>query len=358
MANEAVACGASSCGGGADEAGTSSGVYSPKNRMKFLCSYGGKILPRHTDGQLKYVGGETRVIGVPRDIKFPELMKKLTSEVEGDMVLKYQLTPEDLDVLVSVRNDEDLKHMLEEYDRHETGGTAKFRAFLFPSTPIVLENQNTPTDPHAVENRYIDAINNTVRANPNSGLPSVTANRPTFSISASSSPSGNSPESTTDPVLHEQSFKGGYHNSRLGMHKVHSSPSLYNLGSHHHQSNNHGSHYLYQQQHHHHHQHHQQHHPHGSQSARPPHEPHRMTPPSLSGQPSFGRAPLIPLNQYYSNVHSVGSSNIHNWNSNSHNMGSGNGSKYGYYDEHSAYGCRGTERFDSTPTSPRNKILE
>ncbi|WCJ18613.1 Octicosapeptide/Phox/Bem1p family protein [Euphorbia peplus] len=357
MANEAVAY---ACGGGGDEAA----ISSPKGiRIKFLCSYGGKILPRHTDGQLKYVGGETRVIGVPRHIKFSELMKKLTSEVEGDMVLKYQLTPEDLDVLVSVRNDEDLKHMLEEYDRHETGGTTKFRAYLFPATPIVLENQNAPPDPHVVENRYIDAINNTVRANPNSGLPSVSANRPTFSISASSSPSGNSPESNTDHMLHEQSFKSGYHNSRLGMHKVHSSPSLYNLGSHHHQSSNHGSHYLYQQQQQHLHQHHQQQqqqhqHQHSSQSARPPHEPHRMTPLSLSGQQSFGRAPLIPPNQYHSNVHSIGSSNIHNWNSSSHNMGSGNSNKYGYYDEHSAYGCRGTERFDSLPTSPRNKILE
>lgn len=36
---------------------------------------------------------------------------------EGDMVLKYQLIPEDLESLVSVRNDEDLRHMLEEYDR-------------------------------------------------------------------------------------------------------------------------------------------------------------------------------------------------------------------------------------------------
>ncbi|KAF7843589.1 PB1 domain containing protein [Senna tora] len=45
-----------------------SGDSSPKNKVKFLCSHGGKILPRPTDGQLKYVGGETRVISVPRDI--------------------------------------------------------------------------------------------------------------------------------------------------------------------------------------------------------------------------------------------------------------------------------------------------
>lgn len=42
---------------------------SPKSRIKFLCSQGGKILPQPADGHLKYVGGETRVISVPRDIK-------------------------------------------------------------------------------------------------------------------------------------------------------------------------------------------------------------------------------------------------------------------------------------------------
>lgn len=42
---------------------------SPKNRIKFLCSHGGKILPQPADGHLKYVGGETRVISVHRDIK-------------------------------------------------------------------------------------------------------------------------------------------------------------------------------------------------------------------------------------------------------------------------------------------------
>lgn len=46
------------------------GDESPKNKVKFLCSYGGKVLPRSSDGVLKYVGGETRVICVPRDVTF------------------------------------------------------------------------------------------------------------------------------------------------------------------------------------------------------------------------------------------------------------------------------------------------
>lgn len=38
--------------------------------IKFLCSYGGKILPRYPDGKLRYFGGETRVLAVDRSIPF------------------------------------------------------------------------------------------------------------------------------------------------------------------------------------------------------------------------------------------------------------------------------------------------
>lgn len=38
--------------------------------IKFLCSYGGKILPRYPDGKLRYHGGETRVLAVDRSISF------------------------------------------------------------------------------------------------------------------------------------------------------------------------------------------------------------------------------------------------------------------------------------------------
>ena len=72
MADEDVAIGGAG-GSGGEEGGAASCSSSPKSRMKFMCSYGGKILPRPTDGHLKYVGGETRVIGVPRDINFSGL---------------------------------------------------------------------------------------------------------------------------------------------------------------------------------------------------------------------------------------------------------------------------------------------
>ncbi|BAT99483.1 hypothetical protein VIGAN_10092900 [Vigna angularis var. angularis] len=41
-----------------------------KSTIKFLCSYGGRILPRYPDGKLRYLGGHTRVLAVDRSITF------------------------------------------------------------------------------------------------------------------------------------------------------------------------------------------------------------------------------------------------------------------------------------------------
>jgi hypothetical protein len=40
------------------------------NSVKFLCSYGGRILPRHSDGALRYVGGNNRVLSLDRSLQF------------------------------------------------------------------------------------------------------------------------------------------------------------------------------------------------------------------------------------------------------------------------------------------------
>ena len=64
MAGEIGGAGGGSCGGDSDA------QSSPKNRVKFLCSHGGRILPRPADGHLKYVGGETRVVALSRSITF------------------------------------------------------------------------------------------------------------------------------------------------------------------------------------------------------------------------------------------------------------------------------------------------
>lgn len=102
--------------------------------IKFLCSYGGKILPRYPDGKLRYIGGETRVLAVDRSVSFAELLKKLGEMYGSAVSVRCQLPTEDLDALVSVTSDEDLCNLIEEYDlaNRERADPLKIRAFLSP----------------------------------------------------------------------------------------------------------------------------------------------------------------------------------------------------------------------------------
>ncbi|XP_027340767.1 probable serine/threonine-protein kinase DDB_G0282963 isoform X2 [Abrus precatorius] len=101
-------------------------------KMKVLCSFGGRILPRPSDGKLRYAGGETRIISIRRNIRFQELMQKTSSIYNEAHVIKYQLPGEDLDALVSVSSDEDLRNMMEEcHDLQSGRGSLKLRIFLF-----------------------------------------------------------------------------------------------------------------------------------------------------------------------------------------------------------------------------------
>lgn len=119
---------------------------SPTNyRVKFMCSFGGKIIPRPHDNLLSYVGGHTKILTVDRTIPFPSFVSKLSSLVTGggaeyydEVCFKYQLPGEDLDALISVTNHEDLEHMMLEYDRlllRSIPKPARLRIFLFPVNP-------------------------------------------------------------------------------------------------------------------------------------------------------------------------------------------------------------------------------
>ncbi|KAI3680617.1 hypothetical protein L6452_35390 [Arctium lappa] len=118
---------------------TDSRVYddtTAQARVRFMCSFGGKILPRPHDNQLRYVGGDTRIVTVLRhNTTFSALLNKL-SKLSGtsDICVKYQLPNEDLDALITVTSDEDVDNMLDEYDRlAHTHKTARLRLFLFPT---------------------------------------------------------------------------------------------------------------------------------------------------------------------------------------------------------------------------------
>ncbi|KAK9690567.1 hypothetical protein RND81_09G137900 [Saponaria officinalis] len=107
-------------------------------KVKFMVSYGGKIQPRSHDNLLSYIGGETKILAVDRFVKFSTMHTKLATLFNPDAMssgftVKYQLPGEDLDALISVTNDDDLEHMMHEYDRMWRGSnkSVKLRLFLF-----------------------------------------------------------------------------------------------------------------------------------------------------------------------------------------------------------------------------------
>ena len=126
----------------------------PNYKAKFMCSYGGKIQPRPHDNQLSYVGGDTKILAVDRNVKFPAMISKLSAICETEVTFKYQLPGEDLDALISVSNDDDLEHMMNEYDRlyRASAKPARMRLFLFPV-------HNPPASFVSDRERFVEALN-------------------------------------------------------------------------------------------------------------------------------------------------------------------------------------------------------
>ncbi|CAO2040423.1 unnamed protein product [Urochloa humidicola] len=132
--------------------------------VKFLCSFGGSILPRPLDGCLRYVGGDTRIVMLPRDISYADLAARMRELYKDADIIKYQQPDEDLDALVSVVNDDDVVNMMEEYDKVIASGEAftRLRIFLFSqnldddaASAVVHYN----VDERETERRYVDALN-------------------------------------------------------------------------------------------------------------------------------------------------------------------------------------------------------
>ncbi|XP_027351725.1 uncharacterized protein LOC113862751 isoform X2 [Abrus precatorius] len=131
-------------------------------KMKFLCSFGGKILPRPSDGKLRNVGGDTHIISIRTDISWEELMKKTLGICNQPHTIKYQLPGEDLDALISVSSDEDLQNLKEEYHGlKRLEGSQKLRIFL---VPLGETEETSSTDASAVQlsdpdYQYVAAVN-------------------------------------------------------------------------------------------------------------------------------------------------------------------------------------------------------
>nr|GMD27545.1 Serine/threonine-protein kinase CTR1 [Ipomoea batatas] len=134
----------------------------PVRIVKFLCSFGGKILPRPSDGTLRYVGGQTRILSIRRDVSFSDLVKKVTDTCGQDVAIKYQLPDEDLDALVSISCPDDLDNMMDEYQKlaeRSSDGSAKLRMFLFPASEMDSPGVMQFGDLQDTGQRYVEAVN-------------------------------------------------------------------------------------------------------------------------------------------------------------------------------------------------------
>ncbi|XP_057776726.1 uncharacterized protein LOC130995460 [Salvia miltiorrhiza] len=143
---------------------------SQSGKLKILCSFGGKILPRPSDGKLRYVGGETRIISISKNPSWEELMKKIAGMCNQPYSIKYQLPGEDLDALISVSSDEDMQNMIDEYygiDKPE--GSQRLRIFLIPlvelETPVAVDANITQQSD--TNYQYVVAVNGMVETDHN-----------------------------------------------------------------------------------------------------------------------------------------------------------------------------------------------
>ena len=105
-------------------------------QVRLMCSFGGRILPRPGDRQLRYVGGETRIVSFPRAAaSFATLVAALAKVAPALFALglprsslKYQVPQDDIDSLISVSSDNDIDHLMDELDRlHDKAAAAAAR---------------------------------------------------------------------------------------------------------------------------------------------------------------------------------------------------------------------------------------
>ncbi|KAL7239774.1 hypothetical protein ACSBR2_005616 [Camellia fascicularis] len=94
-------------------------------KLKLVCSFNGTFLPRPPSGNLRYTGGETRIVSVERNIGFSRLRSKISDLSNGllSFSLKYQLPINDNEAhLVLITSDDDVRCMIDEFDKLESLG--------------------------------------------------------------------------------------------------------------------------------------------------------------------------------------------------------------------------------------------
>ncbi|XP_022752183.1 uncharacterized protein LOC111300839 [Durio zibethinus] len=99
----------------------------PSRKLKLVCSFNGAFHPRPPSGKLRYIGGESRIISVDRNIGFLKLRAKIADLCPKvpSFWLKYQVAVADVDLdmgSIVIESDEDVKCMVEEYENLELYG--------------------------------------------------------------------------------------------------------------------------------------------------------------------------------------------------------------------------------------------
>ncbi|GMI77018.1 hypothetical protein like AT5G16220 [Hibiscus trionum] len=112
-------------------------------KLRLMCSYGGRIVPRPQTKSFYYFGGENRLLTIPTTnnstttLTLSSLSTHLSTSLRLTIpfTLKYQLPNHDLDSLISITADDDIQIMLEEHKRLSSSSTvapSRIRLFLFP----------------------------------------------------------------------------------------------------------------------------------------------------------------------------------------------------------------------------------
>jgi hypothetical protein len=144
-------------------------------QVRLMCSFGGRILPRPGDRQLRYVGGETRIVSFPRAAtSFAALVAALAKVAPVLFApgaprpsLKYQLPQDDLDSLVSITSDDDVDHLMDELDRIQdlsanVARPPRLRVFLFAPAPDAAFGSvfsGTTSEAASTDQWFVDALN-------------------------------------------------------------------------------------------------------------------------------------------------------------------------------------------------------
>ncbi|KAM0855114.1 hypothetical protein ACQ4PT_049992 [Festuca glaucescens] len=83
-------------------------------KIKLICNFGGRFLPRPSDGELRYIGGNRHLIKISRDISWQEFILKTTRLIRRAHTIKYHIPGEQVSMLISITSDDDLRHMIDE----------------------------------------------------------------------------------------------------------------------------------------------------------------------------------------------------------------------------------------------------